>query len=226
MRITKRLATVALVGAMAVGTVAVAPSANAGGYELGTTSLAEVLGNDLVPGNGFDKNWSDFDIVREAADAVIVGKPGTPVALLADGSVALTAFIPNDRAFQKLARDLGFGAYLSEKKTFAALATLGVDTLETVLLYHVVAGTIDSSAALAADGAVSDDRPGRRVHRARQEHRPAGDQAQGRRPGQPQPVDRPGGAGHQQGQPADRPRHRPGPAPDRPAELNTHRLTA
>ncbi len=226
MRITKRLATVALVGAMAVGTVAVAPAANAGGYELGTTSLAEVLGNDLVPGNGFDKNWSDFDIVREAADAVIVGKPGTPVALLADGSVALTAFIPNDRAFQKLARDLGFGAYLSEKKTFAALATLGVDTLETVLLYHVVAGTIDSSAALAADGeSVTTVQGGAFTVRVKSTD-PLVIKLKDADPNNREPVDRPRGAGHQQGQPADRPRHRPGPAPDRPAELNTHRLTA
>ena len=152
MRLSTRLATVAAVGAMAVSTAVAAPAAQAD--ELGNNSLAAVLGNDLVPGNGFDSNWDDFDIVREAADAVIADKgiDGTPVALLADGDVALTAFIPTDRAFRRLVHDLT-GTWPSEKKTFEAVASLGIDTVEAVLLYHVVPGTIDSAAALAADGA-------------------------------------------------------------------------
>ena len=41
----------------------------------------------------------------------------------------------------------------SEKKTFDAVAGLGLDTVEAILLYHVVPGaTIDSSMALQADG--------------------------------------------------------------------------
>ncbi len=153
MRIAKRLAAVAAVGAIAVGSIAVAPAASAS--EPGNTSLAAVLGNDLVPGNGFDHNWDDFDIVREAIDAVIAtkGVDGTPVALLADGDVALTAFIPTDRAFRRLVHNLT-GSWLNEKKTFEAVASLGIDTVEAVLLYHVVPGaTIDSATALGADGA-------------------------------------------------------------------------
>ncbi len=152
MRIAKHLAVVATAGALAVGTLAAAPAAQADG--LGNNSLAAVLGNDLVPGNGFDNNWNDFDIVREAVDAVIATKgiDGTPVALLADGDVALTAFIPTDRAFRRLVHNLT-GNWLNEPDTFAAVASLGIDTVETVLLYHVVPGaTIDSGAALAADG--------------------------------------------------------------------------
>ena len=39
-------------------------------------------------------------------------------------------------------------------KLFKALAALGIDTVETVLLYHVVPGaTITAKKALAADGA-------------------------------------------------------------------------
>ena len=151
MRIAHRLATVAAVGAVAVGTVAVAPAAQAD--DLGTTSLATVLGVDGVVGNGFDSNWDDFDIVREAADAVIAAKgSSTPVALLGDGDVALTAFIPTDRAFRRLVHDLT-GTWPNEAQTFAVVASLGIDTVEAVLLYHVVPGTIDSAAALAADGA-------------------------------------------------------------------------
>jgi len=151
MRIAHRLATVAAVGAVAVGTVAVAPAAQAD--DLGTTSLATVLGVDGVVGNGFDSNWNDFDIVREAADAVIAAKgSSTPVALLGDGDVALTAFIPTDRAFRRLVHDLT-GTWPNEAQTFAVVASLGIDTVEAVLLYHVVPGTIDSAAALAADGA-------------------------------------------------------------------------
>ena len=102
MRIAHRLATVAAVGAVAVGTVAVAPAAQAD--DLGNTSLATVLGMTAWSGNGFDSNWDDFDIVREAADAVIATKgsshAGRPARRRGHG--AATAFIPTDRAFRRL----------------------------------------------------------------------------------------------------------------------------
>jgi uncharacterized surface protein with fasciclin (FAS1) repeats len=77
------------------------------------------------------------------------------VALLADGKVALTAFLPTDQAFRRLAYDLTGNWYRSESKVFSVLATqLGVDTIENVLLYHVVPGaTITYRQALAANGA-------------------------------------------------------------------------
>lgn len=143
-RLTASLAATALLGGAAVG---LAPAASAAG----TTSLATVLAAD---GSGFDRSWYDFDIVDNAVAAVLAAKPTSPVAVLADGTVPLTAFLPNDRAFQVLAHDLTHRWYGSEDKVFAALATaVGVDALEQVLLYHVVPGaTIDSAAALAADG--------------------------------------------------------------------------
>jgi hypothetical protein len=65
----------------------------------------------------------------------------------------LTAFLPNDWSFRELARDLTGKRYRSERAVFDALASLGVDTLETVLLYHVIPGaTIKAKDALAADG--------------------------------------------------------------------------
>ncbi len=120
---------------------------------LGTRSLATVLAQD---GSGFDRNWNDFDITDNAVAAVVAAKPNSPVAVLADGSTALTAFLPTDRAFRRLAEDLTGKRYRSEKAVFADLATkLGVDTIESVLLYHVVPGaTITYRQALRSNGAV------------------------------------------------------------------------
>ena len=105
----------------------------------------------------------------------------------------------------------------SEKRVVSWLAkNAGIDTIETVLLYHVVPGRHDHR------------RPGRRGRRRRADHR-AGRHAQGqgqglgqghpgraRRPG-PRRLERGGeDARHQQGQPADHPRHQPRAAPGRP----------
>ena len=129
-----------------------APAAPAVAAETGTTSLAEVLAAD---GTKFDKKWNDFDIVEAAVYAVLDAKPGSPVALLADGETALTAFIPTDRAFRKLAGELTGKKPKTEKKTFNTLAAaVDLDTLEAVLLYHVLPGaTVTYKAAKAADGA-------------------------------------------------------------------------
>lgn len=118
----------------------------------GTRSLAAVLTSD---GNRFDSNWYDYDIVTEAVLAVLKAKPTSPVGLLTNGNVPLTAFIPNDRAFQVLARDLTGRWPHTEKATFNTLASaVGINALESVLLYHVIPGaTIDSAAALKANGA-------------------------------------------------------------------------
>lgn len=131
-----------------------APAASATTGSTGTTgtrSLAAVLTAD---GNQFDRNWYDYDIVTEAVLAVVQAKPTSAVALLADGSVPLTAFLPNDRAFQSLVADLTGSRPSSEKEVFGTVAGLGISTVETVLLYHVVPGaTITSKQAAASNGA-------------------------------------------------------------------------
>jgi uncharacterized surface protein with fasciclin (FAS1) repeats len=118
----------------------------------GTTSLAEVLAAD---GNRFDRNHHDFDIVDRAVRTVLTAKPDSPVALLAKGNRRATAFIPTDRAFMRLVKSLTGSAPKSEKRTFRAVASVAdVDTLEAILLYHVVPGTtITSDEAAKADGA-------------------------------------------------------------------------
>jgi len=135
-----------------LGTTFAAAPANAQTTALGERSLAAVLTSD---GNQFDRNWYDYDIVTEAVLAVLAAKPNSPVKLLTDGSVPLTAFIPNDRAFQLLVRDLTGRWIWSEKGVFSKLVdAVGVDAIESVLLYHVVPGaTILAKDALKADGA-------------------------------------------------------------------------
>jgi uncharacterized surface protein with fasciclin (FAS1) repeats len=152
----KRLVRVSSLLAIALATViatAVPASAHSGAANAkGTSSLAALLAND---GSGFDRNWNDYDIVDNAVSAVLAAKPTSPVAVLADGSVPLTAFLPTDRAFRRLAHDLTGKWYGSEAKVFGALAgALGVDTIENVLLYHVVPGaTISYRQALRSNGA-------------------------------------------------------------------------
>jgi hypothetical protein len=128
--------------------MATAPAASAA---QGHRSLAKVLTSD---GNHFDKKAGDFDIVTEAVLAVVKAKPGSPVAVLADGNTRVTAFVPTDRAFKALVFDLTGTWYYKERKAFNVVASLGIDTVETVLLYHVVAGkTLTAAKVLAADGA-------------------------------------------------------------------------
>jgi uncharacterized surface protein with fasciclin (FAS1) repeats len=117
----------------------------------GQESLAALLTSD---GNKFDKNGKDFDIVTEAVLAVLGAKPDSAVSVLTDGSVALTAFVPNDNAFKILARDVTGKKIGTEKKAFTEIAALGIDTVESFLLYHVVPGaTITAKQALKANNA-------------------------------------------------------------------------
>ncbi len=118
----------------------------------GTTSVAEVLAAD---GLEFDDNWKDFDILDQAVNDVIAAKPESAFAVLADGTVKLTAFAPTDRAFRKLVRAVAGVKAEDEASTYELLSTVGVDTIESVLLYHVVPGApITYRAAKKADGAM------------------------------------------------------------------------
>ncbi|MCY1136616.1 fasciclin domain-containing protein [Actinoplanes sp. Pm04-4] len=142
----------------AVATAAVAASAltaapaSAHTKTLKTRSLAAVLTADK---SGFDRNGYDYDILTAAVQAVLKAKPASKVAVLADGKVALTAFLPNDLAFRRLVADIQHTKRLpGEKAAFTAVAGLGINTVESVLLYHVVPGaTITRKAALKSDNA-------------------------------------------------------------------------
>jgi uncharacterized surface protein with fasciclin (FAS1) repeats len=148
----KRAAAMATAAIVASALTAAPAAAHGKTKPLGTRSLAAVLTADK---SGFDRNGRDFDILTAAVLAVLKAKPSSPVGVLADGKTKLTAFIPNDLAFRKLVADIQDTKRLpGEKKAFTAVAGLGIDTVESVLLYHVVPGaTIDRKAALKADGA-------------------------------------------------------------------------
>jgi hypothetical protein len=146
-RLVSASAAVLLSGTLAVTTIG---PAQADPSSLGTRSLAKVLAKD---GSGFDHNWRDYDIVDNAVGAVLDAKPGSAVGVLADGKTPVTALLPDDRAFRILVEDLTGKKPRTEKQTFKAVAGLGIDTVETVLLYHVVPGTrINYRQALKADG--------------------------------------------------------------------------
>ncbi len=137
------------VAALVPLSLAVAPPVSAAND--GTTSLATVLKAGQAK---FDKDFTDFDILTKAVETVLAAKPDSPVKVLADGTVTLTAFIPTDQAFINPASALTGKPVRTEAAAFAAVAGLGVNTVEQVLEYHVVPGsTILSGDALKANGA-------------------------------------------------------------------------
>ena len=151
MRIRRTISAL-LAGSILLTVLAVPASAS-------TPSVADVLGRDGV---AFDTNWYDYDIVEKAALTVIDAKDGqTTVAALADPNASLTVFAPNDRAFQALVYSLTGRWYWSEAKVFEKLvaAVSGlvgpdatIDTIEAVLLYHVVGGKVMSSQVPSLNG--------------------------------------------------------------------------
>ena len=157
---TKNVAAIAAVGAAALAaSLIAAPAAQAAD---GTTSLATVLKAGQAK---FDKDFADYDILTKAVEAVLAAKPNSPVKVLADGNTALTAFIPNDKAFMNLASALTGKKVTTEAHAFKAVAGLGIPTVEKVLQYHVVPGaTILSEDALKANGAKLDTAlPGKKI---------------------------------------------------------------
>jgi uncharacterized surface protein with fasciclin (FAS1) repeats len=121
----------------------------------GTTSLAEVLLADTNK-NGeptFDSKGRDFDILTAAVLAVLANDPYSPVSVLADGDVRLTAFIPTDAGFARTAKDLGISARSEARLTNKLVSALGIDGIEEVLLYHVVPGVkVNAKTARQSDG--------------------------------------------------------------------------
>lgn len=79
---------------------------------------------------GFDRNANDYDLLREALVAT---------DLVDDLQEArnITVWAPKDRAFRRLARDLGWKGR-SERSAFRFIArNVPADLLTDVLLYHV-----------------------------------------------------------------------------------------
>ena len=98
----------------------------------------------LQSGGEFDENRRDFDILLNAVVTADLADA------LANPKAQLTVFAPNDRAFVRLATDLGFDGGYDEAGAWAflvdALTGLGegdpIPLLTDILLYHVVDGDV------------------------------------------------------------------------------------
>jgi hypothetical protein len=154
--VRKLVAGVAAGAAVIAGTLGLAPAAQAS-----SGSLAEALGVDPVTAGSFrtDRNWHDFDILREAAEVVLATNPGSPIGVLADGSAPVTAFLPDDRAFRVLEASLTGSWERTEKAVITGLVTaLGgparaAATFDTVIQYHLLEdAAVRSNAVLGLKG--------------------------------------------------------------------------
>lgn len=125
----RRTLTLVLSAVMALGVLA------------GPAAAADATITDIAVGDGeFDRNARDFDIL--AAAVVAAGLDGT----LATPDLGVTVFAPTDYAFRRLVRDLG-GPWKAHEADVAGwlVENVGVDTITSVLLYHVVEGQVYSS---------------------------------------------------------------------------------
>jgi uncharacterized surface protein with fasciclin (FAS1) repeats len=156
----KSIAALAAVGALGVSLIMASPVSahnddHGNDHEVPkppSQTLAQILLSDSSEddANGFDKNPKDFDIVTQA----VLLYPDL-VAAASNPDLKLTVFLPNDGAFRKLVKDLTGRRLRSESEIFAAVAGLGLDTVKTVLTYHIIAGSaIDYDTARQSDGAV------------------------------------------------------------------------
>jgi hypothetical protein len=138
-----------LVLGLAIGAVLPSPASAHGPLpSAAPTIAAQLLSDSAGDVNGFDRDWYDFDIVTEA----LLLFPDL-VAAASDPNQNLTGFIPNDRAFQVLVFDLTRRWLRTEREVFDAVASLGADTVKTVLTYHIVPARISARDALGANGA-------------------------------------------------------------------------
>jgi len=126
-------------------------SANAADDALKSMPLTEVLN---LQGAAFDRNSADFDIFTWVFMDVWGQLPNSPVEAISKGDTALTAFVPTDAAFRNLVKYLTGKTLKSERAVANAVMSLGAETVEKVILYHVIVGDpILSPDALKANGA-------------------------------------------------------------------------
>lgn len=100
-------------------------------------TIADIVIQESGGVDAFDHNRQDYDILlKSVLTADLAGA-------LSDPHASLTVFAPNDGAFFRLARDLGYRHHYDEVMIFdflvGALGGLGdpVTVLTDVLLYHV-----------------------------------------------------------------------------------------
>jgi uncharacterized surface protein with fasciclin (FAS1) repeats len=124
---------------------AAAPASPAGAAP---ATIADVVLSDSAKDNaqGFDRNWHDYDIVTQA----VLLFPDL-VAAVSDPNASLTVLAPNDQAFRLLATELTKKHFRTEADVFAAVASLGTDTVKAVLTYHIVPAKLGAATVLNSD---------------------------------------------------------------------------
>lgn len=149
----RRAISIALMAALIAGAFALPASAKSGNKGE-TTTLADQI---LADADGrFDRRWSDYDIIGEIVRTILDSGISTQLGAAADPNVELTAFLPNDRAFRRLAHDLTGQWIRSEADIIPALLTAvsgDLALVNAIVEYHVVPGKITAKTALRSDGA-------------------------------------------------------------------------
>lgn len=120
----------------AVATAAVLPAGASGRAAAGGNLVEKLVARS---GSGFDGNGTDFDLLIQAVTTAGLG------GALSDPDVSLTVLAPNDAAFVRTARSLGYGG-TSESGAWSflvsALTSIGggdpIPVLGAILKYHVV----------------------------------------------------------------------------------------
>jgi uncharacterized surface protein with fasciclin (FAS1) repeats len=120
---------------LAVAAPVMVPAQRAEAWPAPTQSITEIVAGS---GGTFDNNRYDYDILLNAVLAADLD------GALADPTKKLTVFAPNDQAFMRTARDLGFtgsGEQATWDFLVAALTDIGggdpIPVLTNILLYHV-----------------------------------------------------------------------------------------
>lgn len=146
---TRRLLAAAIAVTGVLGLTAQAAGASPRAPQPSNLSIAGLLLADAGKddANGFDRRWSDYDIVTQA----VLAFPDLTAA--ASNAGTLTVFAPTDRAFRLLVWDLTHTWPKTEKETFDAVVGLGLDTVKTVLTYHILGAAISYKDAVASNGA-------------------------------------------------------------------------
>lgn len=146
---TRRLLAAAIAVTGVLGLTAQAAGASPRAPQPSNLSIAGLLLADKAKddADGFDRRWSDYDIVTQA----VLAFPDLTAA--ASNAGTLTVFAPTDRAFRLLAWDLTHTWPKTEKETFDAVVGLGLDTVKTVLTYHILGAAISYKDAVASNGA-------------------------------------------------------------------------
>ncbi len=125
----------AWLGAAGAGLVLMATSVSVSADHHTTPTITDIV---LQSGGDFDRNRHDYDILLQAVLAANLADT------LADPDADFTVFAPTDRAFIRLARDLGFEGRDEEGAFNTIVATLealnggnAIPLLTDILLYHV-----------------------------------------------------------------------------------------